>query len=280
MVAVVITAHGEGRALARLMARLQPAGPARSTRPTHLTSDLSVVVVAYGSAGNASEIAAGYGSDAQVIAVQPDSKLLAIRAGDAAAIGFPRVFLDADTEIDERGVRALAARAAEPGVLAVAPERVLDLAGCSLPVRWYYRVWTRLPEVRRGLFGRGALAVSEAGHQRLAGLPALLAGDLGASLPFAPAERRVAADAKVTLRPPGSLACLLRTRAELVAAARSWRPGRAPTAVVRVPAGDVLGVVRDDPAIALRLPAFLAVTAAAWLLAVTGSAGAGRGQAG
>jgi len=280
MTTVVITAGGDGAALARLLRRLVPTG---------LTSDLSVIVVTYGNAGGAMEIAAGFGGDVVAMAIPAMSKLLALRAADAAASGFPRVFLDADIEIDERGVRALAAQAAEPGVLAAAPERLLDLAGCPPLVRWYYQVWARLPEVRRGLFGRGALAVSEAGHRRLSGLPALLAGDLGASLPFAPAERRIATAARVTVRPPASLAALLRSRAAMTAAARAWRAGQVPTAVARVRAADVIGVVGAYPAMLLRLPAFLAVTAAAWLLAmvrdpgdlpVTGSASAGQGRAG
>ena len=271
MVAVVVTANGEERALARLLARLLPTG---------LTSDLSVIVVAYGGTDNALEIAAGFGRRVQAVAIPDAPKLLAIRTGDAVASGFPRIYLDAGVEIDGRGVRALAARAAEPGVLAVGPERVLDLTGCGAAVRCYYCVWSRLPEVRRGLFGRGALALSEAGHRRLAGLPALLAGDLGASLPFAPAERRIAADAKVTMRPPDNLAGLLQARAEVAAGARSWQPGPVPTAVARLPIGDVLGLVRADPGMLPLLPAFLAVSAVARLLALRGSAGAGLGRAG
>jgi hypothetical protein len=48
-------------------------------------------------------------------------------------------------------------------VLAAAPQRELALGGRPWPVRWYYDVWTRLPEVRRGLFGRGVIGVSVPG---------------------------------------------------------------------------------------------------------------------
>jgi hypothetical protein len=60
-------------------------------------------------------------------------------------------------------------------------------------VRWYYDVWTLLPGTQRGLWGRGVIALNEAGHRRLAGLPPFQAA--GASRnqardPRGPRDRR------------------------------------------------------------------------------------------
>ena len=85
-------------------------------------------------------------------------------------------------------VCALAEALARPGALAAGPERVLALSGASWLVRWYYDVWARLPRCA-GLFGRGVIGLSEAGHARVASLPPLLADDLAASLVFGPDER-------------------------------------------------------------------------------------------
>ena len=58
-----------------------------------------------------------------------------------------------------------------PGVLAGPLNSCSPWPERSWSVRWYYDVWTQLPEVRRGLFGRGVVAVSEAGYARIAKLP-------------------------------------------------------------------------------------------------------------
>src|SRR6266704_2115555 len=90
----------------------------------------------------------------------------ALAAGDSAAHDFPRVYVDADVELETKGIRALDQALRLPGVFAAGPQRVLALAGRPWPVRWYYDVWMRLPEVRDGLFGRGVIGMSEAGHAR------------------------------------------------------------------------------------------------------------------
>ena len=109
-------------------------------------------------------------------------------------------------------VRALADALARPGALAAGPERVLALSGASWLVRWYYDVWARLPEVRSGLFGRGVIGLSEAGHARVASLPPLLADDLAASLVFGPDERVIVPGARVVVHVPRTAGDLLRRR--------------------------------------------------------------------
>jgi len=72
-------------------------------------------------------------------------------------------------------------------------------------LRWYYDVWTLL----RGSsadYGPGAIAVNEAGHQRLAGLPPLQADDLAASLMFEPHETVLVLGARVISHPPMTFA--------------------------------------------------------------------------
>ena len=76
------------------------------------------------------------------------------------------------------------------------------MTGRPWQVRWYYDVWTLLPGVQRGLWGRGAIAVNEAGHRRLAGRPPLQADDLAASLMFEPHETALVPGARVIIHPP------------------------------------------------------------------------------
>jgi hypothetical protein len=112
------------------------------------------------------------------------------------------MYVDADVELGTEDIRALDEALRRSGALAAGPQRVLALAGSPWLVRWYYDVWARLPEVRSGLFGRGVIGLSEAGHARVASLPPLLADDLAASLVFAPEERVIVAGARVVIHAP------------------------------------------------------------------------------
>lgn len=245
--------------LGRLLNRLIPAESA---------SDLSIIVVANGCTDNTAEIARSYGPQVRVLCLPAASKRLALTAGDRAATSFPRLYVDADMELGLADVKAIEAELRKPRILATAPERVMSTGGCSWPVRWYYDIWSRLPQVRAGLFGRGVIAVNEAGHARLAGLPPLLADDLAASLSFGPAERSIAATATVTYHPPRTVADLLRRRIRAVTGvAQIERTSQAPASTARTRPADLLAILRARPALAPRVALFVAVTAAARLRA-------------
>jgi hypothetical protein len=191
----------------------------------------------------------------------PDaSKRAALAAGDQAARAFPRVYLDADVEVRASDLRGLGAALEEPGVLAAAPHRVLDLAGRPWTVRWYYDVWARLPEVRRGLFGRGVVALSAQGHERFAGLPPVLADDLALSLVFTPPERRIVPGAQVVVHTPRTLADLLRRRVRAAeGVAQIERAPRAPQSSARTRLPDLLMIAVSGPLQSPRVGFFLAV---------------------
>ncbi|WP_371640084.1 glycosyltransferase family 2 protein [Streptomyces virginiae] len=204
MTSIVIPAHNEGRVIGRLL--------------DALLADTSVpgpdiVVVCNGCTDDTARVAAGRGDRVRVVEIPTPSKHQALRVGDEHARGFPRLYVDADVVVGAADVRALVgALERNPELLAAAPGRDIPLAGCAWPVRAYYRVWQRLPAVREGLFGRGVIAVTEPGHERLAALPPLMADDLAASLAFGPGERRVVEAARVVVRPPRTWSDLIRRR--------------------------------------------------------------------
>ena len=193
MTTVVVPAHNEGQVIGRLLGQLVSAPAA---------DDLNVIVVANGCTDDTAEVAASFGPSVQVLSIPVASKHEALIAADHASKDFPRVYVDADVELRTEDIRVLVTALSQPGVLAAAPERVLALAGRPWPVRWFYDVWTRLPEVRHGLWGRGVIAVDESGQQRISSLPPLLGDDLAASLLFAPHERSIVADARVIVHTP------------------------------------------------------------------------------
>lgn len=202
-VSVVVPAHNEERGIGALLgALLEGAEP----------GEVAVVVACNGCTDHTTQVAAGFGAAVTVLDLPVPSKRQAQRAGDAMAQGFPRAYVDADVVLGLADLRALAAPLRSGRVLATAPARRLDGAGCSWVVTRYYRVWERLPQVREGLFGRGVVVVSQEGAARILGLPDLLSDDLAMSEAFAPHEREIVADAAVTIRLPRTARDLVRRR--------------------------------------------------------------------
>ena len=251
-VSVVVPAHNEAGVIGRLLDRLvSSAGP----------DELEVLVVANGCTDDTVEVATSFGPAVRVLSVPSASKREALAVGNREARSFPRIYVDADVELGIEDIRTLAETLRRPGVLAAAPELVLALTDSSWLVRWYYDVWTRLPEVGQALWGRGVFAVSEAGYARLAELPPMLADDLAASLAFSPTERVIASGTQVVVRPPRTFGDLMRVRIRAaLGVAQVERTEGAPASTARTHPSDLLAIIRDRPRIAPQMTLFLAVT--------------------
>jgi Glycosyl transferase family 2 len=251
MTTVVIPAHNESQVIGRLLGELVPAASA---------GELSLVVVANGCTDDTAQVAASFGPSIRVVSIPVASKHAALVAGDGAATDFPRIYVDADVELRSKDILELAAALRQPGVHAVAPELTLDLVGRPWTVRWYYDVWMRLPAVQGGLFGRGVFAVDEAGHERFARLPPLLADDLAASLSFAAHERRIVPGTSVIFHTSRTFGDMLRRRVRAATGvAQIERTERAPASVARTRLSDLLAIIRGEPRIAPRVALFLSV---------------------
>ncbi|MFU8875997.1 glycosyltransferase [Micromonospora sp. SL4-19] len=179
MTSIVVAAHNESAVIGRCLdALLAEAGP----------GEFDVTVVANGCTDDTAAIAAAR-PEVRVIELAEAGKTAALNAGDEAAQGFPRIYLDADIVLTTRGVRAVAA-ALEGPHLAATVRRDLDLIGRPVLVRAYFGVHRHLPVFRDGLFGRGVIGLSEAGRRRFDRFPALVADDLFLDSLFAAAEKR------------------------------------------------------------------------------------------
>jgi hypothetical protein len=255
----VIPAHNEGRVIRRLLQQLiNGADP----------GEMDIIVVANGCTDNTAEIAASFGPAVRVLTLPAASKHDALTAGDRAAVGFPRIYADADVELRVADVRALVAALHQPGILAAAPQRELVMTGRPWQVRWYYDVWTLLPGVQRGLWGRGVIAVNEAGNRRLAGLPALQADDLAASLMFESHETVLVPGARVIIHLPRTFAGLLSRRARVVTgAAQIERESGMDISGDRTRISDLAAIVRRQPGMLPRVGYFLSVAVFARLRA-------------
>lgn len=248
---VVIPARNEEAVIGRTLHRLL-----RGAEP----GELQVVVVCNGCTDGTARAARRFGATVRVLELDQAGKAGALAAGDAEVPGFPRLYLDADVEIDIATVRSLATVLRSGSAEAAAPALRVDLSGSSWPVRAYTRVWAALPSVRDGLAGRGAIAVAESGHRRLGRLAEVVNDDGYID--------RVLRDRAVTLvdrqsivRAPATIGSLLRRRVRVQAGNRQldaldglsqgggtgWR--------------DLAEVVIAQPSLAASLPVFLLVTA-------------------
>lgn len=250
-ISVVVPAHNEERVIGRLLAQL--------THPGNL-AHLEILVVANACSDSTVTIAESFGNPVRVISIPTASKREALTAGNREARGFPRIYVDADVELGPGDVQALTEALRRPGIMAATPRLTHSLQGCSRLVRWYYDVWSQLPRVQDGLFGRGVFAVSQEGYARIADLPPMLADDLVASLAFSPAERTVATDARVVVRPPRTLKDLLRVRTRAaVGVSQVERTAGAPASTARTQVSDLVTILKHSPLTAPQVALFLAV---------------------
>lgn len=254
---VVVPAHNEERSIGRLLGALTAPADGRT---------LEIVVVCNGCSDATAERAAAF-PGVKVVEIAQPSKHLAMQRGSGEVTTFPRVYVDADVEIDATSVLQLADAVVAGPLHACAPGRRQDLHGVTRLTRWYYDVWQELPQVRRGLFGRGVVALSAEGHRRFQQAPPAMADDLILSELFAPHERAVIESATVVVHPARTMSDLLRRRIRVRTGNAQADDGQLRGADSRTRPVVLLDLMRRRPTLAPKLPIFLAVTVLASLKA-------------
>ncbi|MEO9198104.1 MAG: glycosyltransferase, partial [Antricoccus sp.] len=105
---IIIPAHNENRTIGRALEALT-----RNCAP----NEFDIVVVCNGCNDETAAIARRF-DGVTVIEIPQPSKTTAIQAGDRVAIAYPRVYMDADVELDTDAARALVYSLADGEVLA------------------------------------------------------------------------------------------------------------------------------------------------------------------
>ena len=201
MTSVVIPAHNEEAVLGRCLSTLLEGAD---------EDEFDVVVVPNACTDNTADVARQYG--VRVLETPYGGKAHALRLGDDACRDFPRLYLDADIELDTHSVRELVAALQRPGVLACAPEPRWDLSGASWIARRVHRVHDRLIAPSRVLAGVGVYVLSKDGHARVFPLPDIISDDGWVHRSFTPLERTVVPSAHSVVRPARSVRAHLRRR--------------------------------------------------------------------
>jgi glycosyltransferase involved in cell wall biosynthesis len=200
MPSVVIAAHNEENLIGQTLDALL----AQAT-----TGPFEVIVSANGCTDQTVAVATRPG--VTVIDRKEPGKAGALNAGDQAAVGFPRIYLDADILVPPGGVAAiLEPFRCSPAPLAVVPRRRLNRAGRPWPVRAYLDINERLPAFQNGLFGRGMIALSEQGRARFDTFPAMIADDLFIDSLFSDSEKAMVSGVEIVVDAPYTTRDLLR----------------------------------------------------------------------
>ncbi len=203
---VVIAAHNEAGVIGRCLDTLM--ADARD-------GEFDITVVANGCTDSTAQIA-GSRPGVRVVELSVAGKPAALNAGDEVAVGFPRIYLDADVVVTTEGLRLLADAvrpplgAAASRALAAVPRRGLDLTRRPLLIRAYFAIHRHLPTFRDGLFGRGVIALSAEGRKRFKTIPDLVADDLFLDSLFERSEKREVSGVTSLIATPHRIGDLVR----------------------------------------------------------------------
>ncbi len=189
-VSIIIPASNEASELPGLFASVL------ASEPPHLP--VEIVVVSNGSLDGTAEVARGQAAAVEekgwslvVLDLREGNKIKALNAGDRAAKGNVRVYLDADIRVSPSLLASLA-RVLDRPEPAYASGRPKPVPASSALTRAYARLWFRVPFMADGVPGCGLFALNGAGRSRWGDWPDIISDDTFARLQFSPNERHMA----------------------------------------------------------------------------------------
>lgn len=202
MISIIISAFNEEKVIQRTLLALE----------TGINSgEFQVIVVCNGCIDNTSKIVRSFNEKILCIELKQASKTMALNKGNEVAHYFPRVYLDADTQIDYQSVLALTEPLKDDRYLGASPVIGTNLCNASHWVKLYYNAWLTLPYCRKGqVWAGGAYGLSRLGQQRVGKYPPIIADDSYACFSFKPEERIAVQQAHSIITPPKSLYWLIK----------------------------------------------------------------------
>ena len=218
-------------------------------------------MVANGCTDDTAERARATGAASTVVELDRPSKRHALRAGAVLARSEVRVLVDADVVISGDHLQRLV-DAVDGEVMVAVPARVLAPSGSPL-VDAYHRISEKLPSVEAGMFGRGVIALSAAGWERISELPEMMSDDLVISEAFAPHQRRVVPATSVRIQPPTNVRDLIRRRTRVVTGVRQADDHQLRGASTATSPRDLLRLAMRKPTSVPDVAVFVAITIAA-----------------
>jgi glycosyltransferase involved in cell wall biosynthesis len=193
---------------------------------------LEIVVVCNGCTDQTAAVARQF-PHVTVVEIPEASKVAALNTGDEVVTAWPRIYLDADSELSNASARSLLRETVhrkDPAIVTASVE--FETGGCSALARSFVRGAKRTSFVKFGVNAGGVYALNGSGRARFGRFPELTNDDFFVSSFFDASEQVIDANAKVITRPPRDVRSLIRVRSRIyygnreVAATRP--PNRAP----------------------------------------------------
>lgn len=207
---VVIPAHNEERVIGRCLEALT--SPEVKTAAPYL---FEIAVVCNGCTDETAAVARKF-PHVTVIEIPESSKVAALNAGDSAVTIFPRIYLDADSELSNHSAWSLLRKAAGHSAPAIFSASVKsDMSRCSILARSFSRCAQRTSFGEFGIVGRGVYTLNAVGRARFDGFPELMGDDFFVASLFNADEQIIDPCATVIVRPPGDIRSLVRVRSRI-----------------------------------------------------------------
>lgn len=210
VVSIIIPANNEAGYIGQCLAMVLDSDPV----PGHA---IELIVVANGCTDTTVAIVERYDAAARergwklkVLDLPEGSKIKALNAGDAVAIGRYRIYLDADVRVS-RPLLGQIVDALNTDAACYATGTPQIVPPDSRLTRLYARFWRQVPFNQSAAPGFGLFAVNASGRARWAKFPDVIADDTFVRLQFTPAER-VQVAAEYTWPMVEGLAQLVRVR--------------------------------------------------------------------
>lgn len=193
--AIIIPAYNEAETIARTLRALL-----RGVDP----QAVDIIVACNGCTDATVAVATAVDPRIRVLDLPAPGKAGALRAAEKSTTVMPRIYLDADTELEGGGALDVLC-ALRAGAMAARPPAHFDLQECSWAVRRFWRLRQRLGNVNRDLCGAGVYGLSRAARARFGEFPDITADDLFAARIVSENETVIVETSPAIVRPPRTL---------------------------------------------------------------------------
>jgi len=201
---VIIAAHNEAKVIKQTLSLLLTVKSQQSYQ---------VVVVCNGCSDGTEELIQQEFPSVHCLVLGQASKALAIRHAELFNPGFPRLYLDADIELNAEDAEKLFAHGLDEKLPAlIVPTSEVITQSCSFVVKRFYNVWYSTKYIQQMGYGAGTYLLNSSGRQRFGLWPELIADDGFIRSQFDPKEVHISKRCTVRVRAPKSLFSLLKVK--------------------------------------------------------------------
>jgi len=201
---IIIAAYNETTVIRKALTLLSNAD---------FSHEYQIIVVCNGCNDGTEKVVQNEFKNIHCYSLEQASKALAIRYAESLNPGFPRLYLDADIELQASDVVWLINYAAQYTVPAlIVPGSIAVVDDCDALVKSFYRAWYNTRHVRSLGFGAGAYLLNHTGRKRFDDWPELMADDGFIRTQFRADEIHITQSCRVRVKAPKSLLVLLKVK--------------------------------------------------------------------